>query len=75
MSEKVKMRAARLKDVKDLTQGQRDELIQLLKTDTLTAVDPDEYYVMRGYHLISMFGTMAAMKLLIEDLRNEMEDQ
>ena len=71
----MKMRAARLKDIRELTEEQRDEVAQLLKTDTLVPLEPDEFYVMKGYHLISMFNTLAGMKLEIEDLRNKMADR
>jgi len=60
------MRAARLKDFKELTEEQRNELIQLLKTDCLVPLEADGYYVMRGDHLITMFDTMAEMKLKLE---------
>jgi len=71
----MKMRAARLKDIGEITEEQRDEVAQILKTDTLIPLEPDEFYVMKGYHLISIFNTMAGMKLVIEDLRNEMADR
>jgi len=70
----MKMRAARLKDIGELTEEQRDEIAQLLKTDILIPLDPDEFYVMKGYHLISMFNTLAGMKLEIDDLRKEVNE-
>lgn len=70
----MKMRAARLKDIGELTEEQRDEVAQLLKTDTLIPLEPDEFYVMKGYHLISMFNTLAGMKLEIDDLRKEVNE-
>jgi hypothetical protein len=68
----VKMRAANLSNFMKLTKEQQDELIQLLKTDTLTPIKSDDYYVMKGYHLISMFDTLVQKELLIEDYRREL---
>lgn len=63
---KVRMRAARLKDFNELNEEQQNELIQLLKTDSLVLLEPDGYYVMRGDHLITMFETMMEMQLKLE---------
>ncbi len=66
----VKMRAVSLKDF-NLTEGQKKELAQLLKLESLVSLEQEEYYVMKGYHLISWFETMMKMQGELDKLKND----
>lgn len=65
----VKMRAVSLNDF-NLTEGQKKELAQLLKLESLVSLEEEEYYVMKGYHLISLFETMMKMQGELDKLKN-----